>query len=117
MITTIFNHHNQLPPLEGLYQLGMSFDTFESRDAFVSQFPKSLRVYSGIATSYEISEITGNLEMKELPYASLFIQKTTNNNRSMNKVTGDVNESGLKRMERFYNAVKKQLEIESNPIY
>lgn len=109
MITKIFNNGNSrdglvLKPVSELTRLGVEFDTIESRDLFCSQFPKSTKVYCGFINGYENGQSIRN------PFASLYIMETTNYDSKQNKITGDSNESGNKRMIRFYNAVSLELQ-------
>lgn len=73
--------------------LSVVFDTTENAKAFVSKFPKSLKVKLGTISSY-------NNGVR--PWVG--INKLCNN-----KVTGIANESGDARISRFYAALKIEL--------
>jgi len=117
MITQIFKHSTaptgklDIPALEGLNELSLKFDTTEARDEFCSQFPKSMKVYCGWISGSIL--VDGHYECARWPYARLYTASTINSDSSMNKATGEVNETGNKKMKRFYDAVVKQLEMEA----
>jgi len=105
MITRIYNDgiHDfenplELKPIESMNWLIVHFSTIEARDNFVSQFPKTMKVRSSMNVNYQFEPF----KTIETPTASLFRLKP-------NKQTGEVNEGGNKRFERFYNAVQTEL--------
>lgn len=99
-----------LPYSEDIYDLAVTFATLEERDEFVSRFPKSMNVK---ATTLGCYNYEGNKGTTHIPYAFLSISWTTNRNGKENQVTGSRNESGIKRMKRFYDAIATQLESQS----
>lgn len=108
MIINIFNsgisHKNQplfLRPLNELHSLTIEFDSEEARDAFNSQFPKSLRIKAGFM-HYP--------QFKKIPISSADQMSTITRSRRDNKTTGEINEAGSKRLARFYDAVKEELD-------
>jgi hypothetical protein len=100
MITEIFNNGItkglQLSPINELTSLSICFDSVEARDSFCKQFPKYLKVTAGFLTSFD------GYNTVRTPLASLHTMW-------VNKVTGDINEAGEKRMKKFYFAVQKEL--------
>ncbi len=94
-------------------QLHVEFDSQEQRDLFVSQFPKSMNVRTRQGGRWSCG--TNNLPRVEGVYivnvysAFIFINRTKNNNGSINKVTGAANEQGMKRLTRFYKAIEAEL--------
>lgn len=85
--------------------IAVNFWDEESRDAFVKSFPKSMRVRSGYISEYNFDTSDYACIHIEKPYAS--IQRMREN-----KVTGELNEIGLKRMQRFYDALAAQFKID-----
>lgn len=89
------------------------FDTIKSRDLFYENFPKSLRVLCSVMSGHRQDEKTGKLATDEnnrliplyYPFCSMRIS-------GINEVTGRINETGHKRMNRFYDAVLKQYDSE-----
>jgi hypothetical protein len=108
MITRIFNNGVSndltLSPIEELFSIALEFDSEKSRDEFCSQFPKYMKVRARFISSYDYS--TGKMKIIKTPYCNISISGT-------NKVTGDANETGDKRLTRFYNALKAQLQKEA----
>jgi hypothetical protein len=91
----------------------VQFDTQEACDAFAAIFPKSVNVKQGHITGYFYDESAKRLDFNRPfshPYAAVWIMPTKKGGTGkMNKVTGALNEGGVKRLERFYTAIKKEL--------
>lgn len=82
------------------------FDTIESRDQFAKQFPKSLRVQVSVMLGHEWNGIDRLISLY-YPFCSMRISR-------ISEVTGHSNETGYKRMNRFYDAVLKQYDLEGS---
>lgn len=91
------------------------FDSVQNRDEFAKQFPKSLNVTSSIMTGHKWDDETRKLVRDEngkiiplfYPFCSVRISE-------INKKTGESNEAGYKRMNRFYSAILKQYTLEGS---
>ncbi|MBC7866239.1 MAG: hypothetical protein H7X88_01785 [Gloeobacteraceae cyanobacterium ES-bin-316] len=104
MITKIIQNGNsknglQLLPVENVTSMTVVFDVEKSRDEFVSQFPKSLKIKTGTMSSMEGT----------FPCALIYTVIPKNQHGKINGVTGEKNEGGEKRIIKFYTALQIQL--------
>ena len=83
------------------------FDSVKSRDEFASKFPKSLNVTSSVMFGTRYGDVQDMGIPLFYPYCSVRISY-------VNMTTGHNNETGYKRMNRFYDAILKQYDAEGS---
>lgn len=109
MITQIFNNGvsnpNDLTFLADAAQLSeitVVFDSVENRDAFAKQFPKSLKVSSGMMGGF------GSNYNEKMPIIRVYTVRAIYKDK-VNGTTGPVNEAGEKRIARVHAALTVEL--------
>lgn len=83
-----------------LLQAHADFETLDEANAFVARFPKSYRIHANQLYTFDRKD--GNYTNYVIATIELRVHLTPD------KVTGEVNEAGLKRFRSFIAACKKQ---------
>lgn len=76
-----------------------NFKTKEEVESFIRLFPKYIKLYSFECLMYN-KEVNGEIQHKKVPCCEFEVSKVTG-------VTGDVNETGLKRINGLVRSLKR----------